>query len=178
MTDTQLFNPARLGEEAELVLPGWRRAVFPAACLACVLGGFSLVQADPPQPVAGWTLSAMAGGAGVTFLAWVGIGRRLRVVLDRQGFTVIRLLSTRRYAWSEVSEFAIAGQSAGRGARLAYVVFNADRGTAFARWLNRFLTGRTQMMPVGLVLEDGTGDAVVVTALLNAWRDRALKARR
>ncbi len=178
MTQNAALDPKRLGDRAELIVPAWRQAVFPLVCVGCVLGGFSLVQADPPQPTVGWTLSGLAGLCGVAFLARVQIGQRLKVILDREGFTIARLWTTRRYQWRDVSEFAIAGQSAGRSARLAYVVFNADQTSGFERWLTRFLTGRNQMLPVGLVLEDGSDDATTVVAVMNAWRDRALRIRR
>ena len=72
----------------------------------------------------------------------------------------------------------MAGRGTARNPKLAYVVFDADRGIAPVRAMNRFLTGHNQILPVGLVFEDGSGDAIVIADVLNAWRERALKHAR
>lgn len=168
------INPKRLGEHCTFVLPTWRRAVFPIASGCVAAAGVTLMVGEQAKPMIGLGLIAVGVAAGGLFhLATQFLGR-LQVHLDRQGMTVVRLWSTRRYRWGEVSDFSLIARSPGRSARLAYVAFNAEQGSRVSQMMNRLLTARSQVLPVGLVLEDGSGDAAVVVELLNAWRDRAL----
>lgn len=172
------IDPKRLGDHCTFVLPGWRRAVFPFACASISAAGATLIVGDPPQPAVGWSLFALGLVTGVVFLIAVVFLKRLQVRLDRDGLTVARLLTTQRFTWDEVSEFSVAARSPGRSANLAYVVFDTEHPPGIMQGLNRFLAGRGQILPIGLVLEDGSGNAEVVAALLNAWRERALRIRR
>ncbi len=161
-----------------MMLPGWRRAVFPFACAVVAAAGGALIVGEEPRPETGAIMVAVGLVAGAAFLAATQLFARLQVRLDREGMTVARLWTVRRYGWDEVSVFEVAGRGTARGAKLAYVVFDADRGWPIARAMNRFLTGRGHILPIGLVLEDGSGDAIVIAEVLNAWRARALKHRR
>jgi hypothetical protein len=171
-------HPSRLGDSATLKLPGWRRAVFPFACAVVAASGMAMIVGENPRPETGWPMIAIGVVAGVLFLVATNVLNRLQVHLDRDGMTVAKLWTVRRYRWDEVSAFAVSARGSARGAKLAYVVFDADRGLALKRAMNRFLTGHTQILPVGLVFEDGSGDAVVICDVLNAWRDRARKHAR
>lgn len=171
-------HPSRLGDTATLKLPGWRRGVFPFACAVVAATGGALIVGEEPRPETGWAMVATGLIAGALFLAATNLLNRLQVHLDRDGLTVARLWSVRRYRWDEVSEFSMAGRGTARNPKLAYVVFDADRGIAPVRAMNRFLTGHNQILPVGLVFEDGSGDAIVIADVLNAWRERALKHAR
>lgn len=177
-SDKPRTHPSRLGDSDTLKLPGWRRGVFPFACAVVVATGGALVVGEEPRPETGWAMIAIGFIAGGLFLAATNLLNRLQVRLDRDGMTVARLWSVRRYRWDEVSEFSMAGRGTGRNPKLAYVVFDADRGFAVMRALNRFLTGHSQILPVGLVFEDGSGDAIIIADVLNAWRERALKHTR
>jgi len=172
------IHPSRLGDTATLALPGWRRGVFPFACAVVAVSGAALTVAEDPKPETGLLMTAIGIAAGALFLVATTFLGRLQVRLDREGMTVAKLWTVRRYRWDEVSDFAVSGRTTGSAARLAYVVFDADRGFALGRAMTRFLTGRGQVLPVGLVLEDGSGDAPVIAEVLNAWRDRALKHSR
>lgn len=157
------------------MLPGWRRGVFPFACAVVAAAGGALIVGEEPRPESGWAMVAVGLVAGALFLLATQVFNRLQVRLDREGLTVARLWTVRRYAWDEVSEFHVAGRGTARGAKLAYVVFDADRGLGIMRAMNRFLTGHDHILPIGLVLEDGAGDAIVIAEVLNGWRARALK---
>ena len=178
MAEKPRTHPARLGDSATLKLPGWRRGVFPFACAVVVASGIALLSGDEPRPDTGRAMIAVGIVAGALFLLATNVLNRLQVRLDRDGMTVAKLWTVRRYRWDEVSEFSVAGRGTSRGAKLSYVVFDAHRGTGLGRAMNRFLTGHTQILPVGLVFEDGSGDAIVVSDVLNAWRGRALKHAR
>ncbi|MFX4222412.1 MAG: hypothetical protein ACMVO3_16425 [Thalassobaculum sp.] len=171
-------HPSRLGDSATLKLPGWRRGVFPFACAVVAATGGAMLVGEEPRPETGWPMVAIGFVAGGLFLVATNLLNRLQVRLDREGMTVARLWTVRRYGWDEVSEFSMAGRGTGRNPKLAYVVFDADRGFAVMRALNRFLTGHSQILPVGLVFEDGSGDAIIIAEVLNAWRERALKHAR
>jgi hypothetical protein len=168
-------HPSRLGDSATLKLPGWRRGVFPLACAVVVASGIGLMSGEEPRTETGGAMVLIGLIAGALFLFATNALNRLQVHLDRDGLTVAKLLTVRRYGWHEVSEFTVSGRGVSRGAKLAYVVFDAERGTGIGRAMNRFLTGKNQILPVGLVFEDGSGDAIVVADVLNAWRTRALK---
>lgn len=178
MADKSRIHPKRLGDTCTLSLPSWRRSVFPIACAIVAASGGALLVRPEPRVEEGIAMVAVGLVSGALFLAAVHLFGRLQVRLDRDGMTVARLVTVRRYRWDEVSRFAMSARSPGRSAKLAYVAFDAERGLAFERAMNRLLTGHSQMLPIGLVLEDGSGDAAILTDLLNAWRDRALKHRR
>ncbi|MDF1790673.1 MAG: hypothetical protein P1U88_02135 [Thalassobaculaceae bacterium] len=171
-------HPSRLGDSATLKLPGWRRGVFPFACAVVAATGGALIVDDAPRPETGWAMVVTGLIAGALFLMATQVLNRLQVHLDREGMTVARLWSVRRYRWDEVSNISVAGRGTARGAKLSYVVFDAARGLALVRAMNRFLTGHNQILPVGLVFEDGSGDAIILADVLNAWRERALKHAR
>lgn len=175
MAEKPRTHPSRLGDSATLTLPGWRRGVFPLACAVVVASGIGLMSGEEPRPETGWAMVGIGLVAGALFLAATNLLNRLQVHMDRDGLTVAKLWTVRRYRWDEVSEFSVSGRGTARGAKLAYVVFDAERGTGIGRAMNRFLTGKNQILPVGLVFEDGSGDAIIVADVLNAWRARAFK---
>ncbi|SDF11225.1 MULTISPECIES: hypothetical protein [Thalassobaculum] len=175
MAEKPRTHPSRLGDSATLTLPGWRRGVFPLACAVVVASGFGLMSGEEPRLETGAAMVGIGIVAGALFLLATNVLNRLQVHLDRDGLTVAKLWTVRRYGWDEVSEFSVSGRGTARGAKLAYVVFDADRGTGIGRAMNRFLTGKTQILPVGLVFEDGSGDAIIIADVLNAWRERARK---
>ena len=117
---------------------------------------------EEPRTETGGAMVLIGLLAGALFLFATNALNRLQVHLDREGLTVAKLWTVRRYRWDEVSDFTVSGRGSARGAKLSYVVFNADRGTGIGRAMNRFLTGKTQILPVGLVFEDGSGDAIIV----------------
>lgn len=175
MAEKPRTHPSRLGDSATLKLPGWRRGVFPLACAVVVASGIGLMSGEEPRLGTGGAMVGVGLVAGALFLAATNVLNRLQVHLDRDGLTVAKLWTVRRYRWAEVSEFTISGRGSARGAKLAYVVFDAERGTGLGRAMNRFLTGKSQILPVGLVFDDGSGDAIIIADVLNAWRARALK---
>lgn len=154
--------------------PGWRAAVQCGLFLTIAALGLSMVFGQPSRPEIGWPLAAVGLLLGILVPGLTTIGGRRSVELFDEGFVVYELFRTKRYLWSEVSDFALATLLPGRGMRQTYVVYDAkgDGGALVA--FNRFLSGRGRSLPIGIEPAGQPGNAVTVAYAMNAWRQRAL----
>jgi len=154
--------------------PVWRAVVQFGLFLTIAALGLSMVFGLPPRPEIGWPVAAVGLILGILVPGMTTIGKRRRVELFDEGFVVYELFRTKRYRWSEVSDFALATLVPGRGMRQTYVVYDARGDGGALVGFNRFLSGRGRSLPIGIEPEGVPGNAVTVAYAMNAWRQRAL----
>lgn len=154
--------------------PAWRAAVQGGLFLTAAALGLSMVLGLPPRPELGWPIAAIGLALGVAVPLATTVGGRRRVELFDEGFVVHSLIGSRQHRWSEVSEFQLASLLPGRGMRQTYVVYDAAGDDGALAALNRFLSGRSRSLPIGIEPVGLPGNAVTVAVTMNAWRRRAL----
>jgi hypothetical protein len=99
--------------------------------------------------VLSFAVGAPWGLLAAAFLALTGTGALNRIVLDTQGFEYRNYWVTKRYAWSEVSDFGVRVYRANFFAATKLVTFNevARKETLYGKF-SRAVAGGTQSMPV------------------------------
>lgn len=169
-----IADPAILLSLRTFRQPAWRALVQIGLFFTIAAAGLSLALGKPPKPEVGWPLAAFGVVLGIVVPWLTTFGGRRRVELFEDGFVVHGLFRTRRWRWTEVSDFTLATTLPGRGMRQTYVVFDAagDRGALIR--MHKFLSGRGHSLPIGLEPPEFPGNAVTVALTMNAWRERAL----
>lgn len=94
-------------------------------------------------------VGAPLGLSAAAFLALTGTGAVNRIVLDTQGFEYRNYWISKRYAWSEVSDFGVRVYRANFFAATKLITFNevARKDTLYGKF-SRAVAGGTQSMPV------------------------------
>lgn len=141
-----------------------------SAMLVLIGGGFAAIGIWMIRDgeALGWTVAGFFG-----LCAAIGVAQwfsNAGVSLDRDGFEVRSLMKRTRYAWSDVSAFGMARVRANRF--LTFEHLSAPR-RPMLDGASRVLVGTNAAIAGSLI----GGDPAKACALMNAFRDRALKGK-
>ncbi|MCW5773240.1 MAG: hypothetical protein KIT16_16490 [Rhodospirillaceae bacterium] len=179
-----MSSPPAVDLATTLVLTPRRWPILLFAVFALLLGLLGLflfasgiaLGAGATAAGVGFLMTVFFGGGGVLVLRGAS-ARKNALVLDRDGFTIRRLMEQRRYAWSDIAAFEVASRNGQN--QIVFKLSDTAAPPALQQWMRRN-TDIGRMLPHGGHADWLTStyglEAQALRDLLAAWRAAALAA--